>query len=387
MKILVAVTASTSYGLVRGQLKYFSSKGNDVYLLSGNSPGLQDDVQAEGATHVPVRMQREISPIHDGISLFCIIRRFSQLDLDIVNAGTPKAGLLCVIAARLCRVPKVVYTCRGLRYEHESGLLRYVLKLTERICGALAHTVICISPSVKNKAIADRVFRKSKCVVIGRGSSNGIDIDYFHPDHVSGSVTQTIKTDLCLQGAFVFGFVGRLSDRKGINELVWAFETIAQRTPRVKLLLVGSEEPGQLANRSQLMSAIHSNPNIVWVGYQTRDQVRAFYSVFDLLILPAWWEGFGNVLVEAAAMGIPVLSTYATGTVDAVDDGNNGTLVPVNDENELTEAMLRYKDDPELVKKHGEYGRLWAENFSNMAIWHGLAEVLTLNAKAGEDSR
>lgn len=370
--LVVGITAPGSVNLLRGQLRYFSEYGFETYLIAPEDYRTQAFCVEEGCTLLPVRIERDISILKDLISLWIIFKHFRRIRPDVVNVGTPKMGLLGMLAAATLGVKKRVFTCRGFRYEHEAGLKRKILMLMEQITGRFAHEIICISPSVKELGILDGLFREVKCRVIHKGSSNGINTGRFDPANIKMEVKQALAENLALSNQFVYGFVGRLIDRKGIAELYDAFCRVYQLDNTVRLLIVGPLEFGQITKKS-LVKELQSHPGIVMSG--RTDDVPLYLSLMDVFVLPAWWEGFGNVLVEAASMGIPVISTKGTGTRDAVSDGFNGILVDVKNAEQLARAMHDLKTNTQKRLQMGVNGIEWAKNFDRFRIWEGMKEL------------
>ncbi|MGH1433679.1 MAG: glycosyltransferase family 4 protein [Lewinella sp.] len=371
-KLIVGITAPGSVILLKGQLKYFAERGYETYLLAPSHERTIAYCKQEGCKLLPVPIEREISILADLIALWHILRHFWRIQPDIVNVGTPKMGLLGMIAARIVGVKKRVYTCRGFRYEHEQGGKRKLLMVMEWIAGLCAHSIICISQSVKERGVTDSVFSNAKCQVINKGSSNGIDIKRFSQDNVSTGEIEDLKEKLEIQGHFVYGFVGRIIDRKGCKELFEAFRIVYDIDDRIRLLLVGLFDHNQLTDKT-LPGAMKTHPGVIMAG--RTDNVPLYLSCIDVFVLPAWWEGFGNVLVEAAAMQIPVISTNGTGTKDAVNDGYNGVLVDVRSVEPLADAMCLLKEDSDLRQKLANNGRKWAANFDSTTIWNGMKMI------------
>lgn len=368
-KLVVGLTASISVVLIEGQLKYFSDRGYIVYLMSPKSDLTINFCKKENAILLPVKIKREISLFSDLFSFFQILYILLRLRPDIVNFGTPKIGLLGMIAAKCCFVPKRIYTCRGFRYEHEHGFIKKILMLAEKISAICAHQVVCISPSLRSLGVNNKLFDVSKSILISKGSSNGIDLKYFNKESISAEEIAITKNQFGLENTFVYGFVGRIIDRKGIMELYDSFVSLYDQDNNIRLLLVGPFESEQLSDKS-IIQKCNSHPAIIVCGYQKN--IPLFMSMMDVFVLPAWWEGFGNVLIQAAAMGVPVISSLATGTCDAVSDGYNGILVEPRNRDLLFEAMKVLKDNPSIREAYGQNGILWAENFPNEKIWEGL---------------
>lgn len=371
-KLIVGITIPGSIGLLKGQLRHFTDLGYDTYLLTQHDERSIEYCKKEGCKVLNVNIARNISLKQDIKTLFALIRLFRKEKPDIVNVGTPKMGLLGMIAARWCHVPNRIYTCRGFRYEHERGKLRKILMICEWISGTCANTIICISPSVKTLGVKDKLFKENKCIVINKGSSNGIDPKQFSRANISNEDTLLLKEQYGLSGKFVYGFLGRIIDRKGINELYEAFCKIYKEDKDTRLFIVGPWDNEQIKDNS-LHEKMKKHPGIVMPG--RTDNVPLFLSAMDIFILPAWWEGFGNVVVQAADMGIAVIGSKGTGVCDAVADGFNGINVPVKNIDKLIEAMLLLKNNNELRNKYATNGPIWGQNFKPEIIWEGMNKI------------
>ena len=374
-KIVIGITASVSTILIKGQMRYFTDQGYDTYLLAPQDERTINYCKEEGGTLLPIEIERDISVFKDVSSLKQIISHFKRIKPDVVNVGTPKVGLLGMTAAKLTGVPRRIYTCRGFRFEHETGVKKNILVAMERLSGRFAHKVICISPSVESLAHKLNIFSKDKTVVIRKGSSNGIEISRFSQEKVSPQATADLKKQLDVEGKFVYGFVGRLVDRKGITEIYKAFDELYKSNQNIRFIFVGGIEKEQIADKT-LLGKIENHPGILYVGPQ--HDVPLYLSLMDVFVLPAWWEGFGNVLVQAAAMGLPVISARATGCRDAVSDGYNGMLITPKSVKELIDAMQLFYNDSALRERYGKNGIEWAKNFDSIAIWQGMEELYQL---------
>ena len=374
-KIIIGITASASTILIKGQMKFFIEKGFDTYLMAPQDEKTINYCKEEGGTLLPVAIERDISVFKDLKALKQVLKHLRKVKPDVINVGTPKIGLLGMLGAKITGVPRRIYTCRGFRFEHEQGLKKKILIFMERISGKCAHKIICISPSLEKLSQDLKVFSKSKTVVIKKGSSNGIEIDRFHPSKVDSNKVSNLKEELGLQNKFVFGFVGRLVDRKGITEIYHAFNELYQSNQNFKFIFVGGIERGQISDKS-LIDKIEAHPGFIYVGPQY--DVPLYLSLMDVFVLPAWWEGFGNVLVQAAAMGLPVISAKATGCRDAVSDGYNGVLISPKSVQELKEAMMLMYNDAGLREHYGKNGIEWAKNFDSVAIWEEMQKLYKL---------
>jgi glycosyltransferase involved in cell wall biosynthesis len=357
--------------LLAGQLAWLRARGLDVAVACAPGPELDEAVEREGVQAFRVPMAREIAPVADLVSVARLARVIRRWRPHVVNAGTPKAGLLGMLAARLADVPVRIYTLRGLRLETTAGSRRFILTAAERMTSACAHEVIAVSRSLASRYVACGLASAAKVRVLGYGASNGID-----PARLAvppRAVTIALRERLAIPvDAPVIGFAGRFTRDKGIVELVDAFERVRARIPQARLLLVGDFEQGDPVPDATTR-AIRGNPAIVLSGFV--GDTAPYYHAMDVLAFPSHREGFPNVPLEAAAAGVPVVGFRATGTVDAVVAGETGTLVDVGDVAGLADGILRYLLDPELRRNHGAAGKERVEReFLSERIWQALLE-------------
>lgn len=370
----LATDPITARFLMAGQLGFMKQQGFDVTLIAGPGEDLEVTARREGVRVIPVPMSREMTPLQDWRSLQQLTHVLRELKPDIVNAGTPKAGLLGMLAATRARVPIRIYTLRGLRMETATGLKRLILTTTERIAAKCAQKVICVSPSLRQAFITFRLGPASKTVVLGGGSSNGIDTERFATSAEKQAEGRALRQSMGIpDNVHVIGFVGRLTRDKGVAELLATYARLLHEFDDLHLLLVGGFEEGDPLC-AQMRDEIWTHPNIHITGFVSN--TAAYYSVMDLLVFPSHREGLPNVPLEAAAAGRPTAGFAATGTVDAVQHGVTGTLAPVGDVESLTEAVRHYLLDPELLSQHGLNARQRVQtDFRREVIWHQLAAL------------
>lgn len=369
-RLCLVVTSPLSVRLLRRQVRHFVDAGYQVTVVSAPGPEHLRLCEEEGATPFQVPMVRDISPLADLRALVHLWWLFERSRPDIVNAGTPKAGLLGMAASWLARVPVRIYTLRGLRLETASGFRRRVLSVTERIASRAAQRVICVSPSLRERYLRGRFCSPAKACVLGFGSSNGVEFERFAASPPNEKLDQLRRGLGLPQGAPVVGFVGRITSDKGAGDLVRSMEQVRIDFPAAHLLLVGCLEKGDPVS-SECEERLLSDEKSHVTGFV--DDAAPYYHLMDVLILPSYREGFPNVPLEAGAAGVPVVAYSTTGCVDAVVHEETGTLVPPGDIPALTEAIVRYLGMPSLRAKQGEAAKRRVDRyFRGPVVWQAL---------------
>lgn len=310
-------------------------------------------------------MAREISLFSDLVSLLKLILFFYKNQPDILHANTPKGSLLSLTAACICKVPTRIYYVHGLRYQGTTGLKKKLLMSMEKISCIFASDIIAVSKGVREVLHTDKITKK-KIIVIWNGSVNGIDLNYFDANHRE---VQTIRPQYSItEPDFVFGFVGRLVGDKGINELVSAFCQLNGEYSNIKLLLVGGYENNLDPLHEETLLRIQTNPNIIEAGIQP--DVRSYLNAMDIFVFPSYREGFGIVLMEAAAMCIPAISSDIIGCNEIIENNLNGFLIPVKDRDALYCKMQYTLENQLQIKTMALITRtMIANRFEQKELW------------------
>ena len=380
-RVLLGVTAPQSLGLLGAVPSKLAEEGFDVHLVaSGVGPGHVGPGLAGAVIH-EVPMARQPSPFRDLVALVAMARLIRDLDPEVVVMGTPKASLLGLLAARLHGVPERVYHVRGLRLETEVGLRRKLLAALESLTLASSTRAVAVSESLRRELVPLGK-RASTAVVLGKGSSKGVDTDRFtatRPEEERREAKVALGID---PEAIVVGFVGRLTHDKGILDLLAANQTLSDAGSSHQLLLVGPVEDEKVES---LLRQSRSE-NITLVG--NSDTVEDLYAAMDLFCLPTLREGFPNVVLEASATGLPVVTTTATGAIDSVVEGKTGIAVPPGDSEALAEALGRLIDSPEERRKMGAAARAHVEkNFRQEDVEAGFVQYVQRVAAAAAKIR
>ena len=386
LRLMHVTTVSASVrSFLLGHIHYARQRGASVEVVCGADDYVQDLSGEVGVSVHELPLKRVISPRHDLIALWRMWRVFRRIRPDIVHAHTPKGGLIGMIASFLARVPHRVYTVHGLVHVSKTGWKRWLLTTTERLSCLFAHRVLCVSPSILDILVDEGLCKASKAGVVAHGSICGVDLKRFACSPERLAQAQAFKAGLGIpKQALVLGFVGRLTRDKGVVELYEAWEQVRQQYPAAHLLVVGAFEAGDVVPDA-VRAGLENNERVHIVGWQA--DVVPYFLLMDVLVLPTYREGFGLVLIEAAAMGVPSVATRIPGCVDAVDDGVTGFLVPVQNGEAVAEACCRLFAEAELRGQMGKAGQRWvSERFRPEPIWAGyFDEYLRLTRRTSQD--
>ena len=349
-KIIRTSTVATSLNtFCRGTLRDLS-RLYDVVAVSTPDHELQEIAQREGIRVIGVPMSRPIAPLRDLVSLWRLIRVFRRERPAMVHSITPKAGLLSMIAAWICRVPIRLHTFTGLVFPTATGLKKRILILTDRITCACATHIVPEGEGVKADLINYNITRKP-LQVLGYGNIRGIDLDHYRR---SSEVMEKALT-LRKPNLFTFVFIGRVVRDKGIDELVEAFSLLHSEHPQTRLILVGRAEDNLDPVSPNTRRTIASHPAIEAVGNQS--DVRPWLAASDALVFPSYREGFPNVVIEAGALDLPSIVTDINGSREIIVHGQNGIIVPPRNAQALLQAMTQFVQNPQATQAMAQKAR------------------------------
>jgi glycosyltransferase involved in cell wall biosynthesis len=330
-KLIRAVTVSMSVGFYEPMIGELQQEGYEVVSVSSPGPELER-LRAKGVRCLEVPMERHIAIQKDIRSLFALIRVFHKEKPFIVHSMTPKAGMLCMVAAWVCRVPRRVHTFTGLVWPTAKGLKRRVLMFTDWLTCFCATHVIPEGQGVKNDLSH---ITKKPMKVLGYGNVKGVDMHRFS---LRPEVLQK-AAPLKNKDVFTFIFVGRIVGDKGINELVEAYLRLLKEHSNLRLFLVGNYEMKLDPVSPQTMQCISDTKEISAVGPKYADDLLAYYAASDCFVFPSYREGFPNTVMEAGAMGLPSIVTDINGSREIIVENKNGKIIPSKDVDALYRSM------------------------------------------------
>lgn len=372
--------------LLAGQLESLLRGGASVTVITSPGPeleGLRAKLPSLGIETVDIA--RRVSPLRDLLALVRLFLALRRGRFDIVHSTTPKAGLLCAIAARLAGIPVRLHTFTGQPWVHMWGPLRWLARWSDRLVVGLNTHCWADSESQRRFLVEQGIAAAARLSVVGPGSVAGVDLERFDPARFPEADRLALRKRLGVPAEVpVLLFVGRLTADKGVRELLTAFQALKAAGSPAHLVLAGPLDPDSGAgggiSGSDLSGVRDAHP----VGHV--DSPESYMAMADVLCLPSYREGFGSSVIEAAAMGVPAVGTRIYGLSDAVADGTTGVLVPPRDAAALEAALEGLLAGEERRREMGRAARRrCAELFDSRRINGLLAEEYRalLRASAG----
>lgn len=317
--------------------------------------------------YIPIKMRRGISV--EGIFAMLQMRRvFKREKFDIIQYSTPNASLYASIAGKLARIPVRLYCQWGMVFVGFSGIKRQIFKMEEKLVCSLSTWIEPDSYSNLNFAQNQGLYSSLKSSVIGKGSACGVDMNKFDIDKKVEFRREIRNKYNISSNAYVYGFVGRITRDKGVNELLESFKKI--RNENDYLIMVGSDERDSSINEELFLWSKNCK-NIIYTGFTT--EVEKYLSAMDSYILPSYREGFGMGVIEAEAMGVPVIVTDIPGPIDAMQNRKTGYVVKKANIESLCNGMVKIRNekDSDMGKVGVEFVRL---NFEQNNILKNILE-------------
>ena len=362
----VATIPGTIESFFIPQLRYLSENGYSVTVVCAYSDSLQIQLGGKVIFH-SIDIPRGISFAGSVKAIQELTAFFKLEQFDLIQYSTPNAAFYASIAAKAvgCKVRN--YHLMGLRYLGASGMGRAILKTIEKIACANSTSIECVSKSNMELGIREGLFPREKVTVVWNGSTGGVDLakfDYARRDQWRGEIRGKLGYS---DKDFVYGFVGRITRDKGINELLEAYFRL---NSDAKLLLVGEIEDEQTLNQ-ELFEKAKKDSNVVI--HNAVSDIERYYAAIDVLILPSYREGFGNVVIEAGAVGTPAIVSHIPGPIDTIDPGVTALTVPVKDAKALADAMERMRQ-VDYVNMGNSAARFAKEKFDSNVLCEKILE-------------
>ena len=298
---------------------------------------------------VDINLERKINLVSDMLALYTLCRFFISYKPDIVHSIMPKAGLLAAIAGFLCRVPVRIHTFTGQVWATKTGPARVFYYWLDRLINSL--NTICLTDSSSQSAFlhAHKVSNAGRALpVLLKGSLSGVDVARFNLPALTEQARH-LRTQLGLNKTnFIFAFIARKTRDKGAIDMLKAFAMVSKIHPNARLLFVGPDE-----SSGEIEGLFKSNPeffdNVLDVGQVKNHEL--YLAISDVLCLPSHREGFGTIVIDAAALGVPTIGSNIPGLADSIEDRKTGLLFPVGDVDALAGIMVEFLENPDKYKK------------------------------------
>lgn len=361
--------------LLPGQMRFMAANGFDVLMISADGKELPEVIETEQCRHIIVPMTRKITPFTDLKCLFRLIKIFRKEKPDIVHTHTPKAGLLGMLAAKLCGVKVRIHTVAGLPLMVENGFKYQLLKFIEKLTYACAGQVWPNSNSLMQFIIKNKLCETAKLNIIGKGSTNGIQLKRFNKENLDAKITDEIKAHINYSKQNIYLLcIGRLVVDKGISELVYVFAQLQKANDNLILILVGGYESALDPLPAATLHEIEINPFIIHINWTT--QVEYYMDLANFFVFPSHREGFPNVLLQAGAMGLPIICSNITGNVDIVTNNETGLIFESENKQQMLKllhyALLHPQHMQTMVKKIQQD---ITANYPQENIWQNMLEA------------
>lgn len=357
---------------LRGQLSFLKSKGFEVEVACEADPRAKKAAIREGVEYHRININTtSFSPLQDLKSLYHLVQLIKKRKYMIVNCCTKKGSFLGAMASKLTGVTGIVYVVHGLTVQKSNNFENKIFFLLEKIVCKLSHRVIFISRSNMELFKKNKLCSKNKAVLLGEGSVNGVDTDHFRKADENAKEAEGFRKAYGIpKEAYVFGFVGRLVREKGIRELEKAWRMLRNKYDKLLLLMVAPPE----TDSAYIVRILQKDPKVHFTGFMEDPTVA--YAAMDCLVFPSYGEGFGQVVLEASSMELPVIASRVMGCVDSVVHEQTGLLVEPRNAQALAMGIERVLMNQEESRRWGQNGRRRCiELFKPELIWQGLTDL------------
>lgn len=330
-----------------GHLKALSEEYDLIVVTNTDNDKFLEN-QGIRAKVIKIEFERKINLIKD---FFCLIKLYEVLKnerVDIVHSIMPKTGLLTALTGYSAHIPIRIHMFTGQVWANKRGIRRKVLKLLDRFISVLTTNVLVDGNSQLKFLIDEGVVGKEKATVLGEGSISGVDLKRFKRED---EIKYKLKKEYSiLDKDVVFGFLGRINKEKGIEDLVTAFSRM--KSNKISLVVIGPLEDNEILYKF--------SSDVIFLGYKNNPEY--YLNMIDVLCLPSYREGFGSVVLEAAAMEIPAIVSDIYGLQDSVIDDTTGLFFEVGNTNDLADKMMYLAENKTKIIEMGKTGRDRVEN-------------------------
>ena len=293
-------------------------------------------------------LRRNISPIQDCWALISLIRLCRRIQCDILHTHTAKAGILGRIAGRIAGVPVIIHGLHGSTFHpFVPQPARFIYRQLEKLTARFTDKIISVSSILSEKYILSGVGTTDKYTTV----YSGMQLDkYLNATMPNSKLLETLGI---LPDEKVIGTISRLEPRKGISYFLEMAKEVKKTIPTCKVIIVG--EGYQRKELEVIRDKMGLTKDVLFTGY--RKDIPELLSIFDVFILTSLWEGLPRVLVQAAAVGKPLVAFNVDGVPEIVKDNYNGFLIQPKNTQQLSAKVIYLLENPEIAKAMGRKGR------------------------------
>lgn len=358
------------------QITYFKEKGDIIYIACSKNDSLSNFSNKWNFVSFELNINRSFSPILDIYSIIRLFIYIKKNKIDTVIGHTPKGAFIAMISSYFANVKTRIYFRHGLMYETSNGFKKILLMYIERLTSFFSTKVICVSKSVLECSISNKLSNPKKLLIINKGTCNGVDSGkLFNKDFINPKLKEEIynKYDIS-NDTKIIGYIGRLAKDKGINELILAWNLIKKDKLDIKLMLCGPIDERDPIDQV-LLNRIITDNSIILVGEVQNPEF--YYSIFSCFVLPSYREGFPTVVLEASSMQLPIITTKSTGCIDSIIENETGIFTEISAIS-ISEKIKFYFNNPLIANQHGINGREFIiKNFQQEILWQYLYKIYT----------
>lgn len=314
------------------QIQYLADNDFDVTVICSDDNLIKNELGGN-VRFYPCDLPRGVSFFGSLRAIIKLKNFFKKEQFDIIQYSTPNASFYAAVASKIAHCNIRNYHLMGYRYVCSKRPFRYILKMIEKITCKLSTSVECVSKSSLEIGIKENLFNRDKACVVWNGSSGGINLSKFDYDKREKWRSELRNEYNYKDDDFIFGFVGRITRDKGINELLEAFFLLNDDS---KLFIIGNNENDGTINCDLWTKAISSSNVFI---HDESTEIEKYYAMIDILVLPSYREGFGNVIIESGAMGTPAIVSDICGPNDCIIKNKTALVCKCKDSYDLLETF------------------------------------------------
>jgi len=339
-------------GAIATLLGGLSPERYELHLAVGRETCGLDAIKKRLPCHVKLhqlpRLVRPIRPHLDAASFFDVKRLLTRERFDIVHTHTPKAGVLGRLAAHQCGVPCIIHSLRGTSFhDGQPWAVRLAFILAERLAASRTHRILSVGSEIRDKYLDHGIGMHGQYEIV----RTGLDLSPFME---SEPETGAIKQELGIpaEAALILS-VGRLDPSKGFEYAIKVVAGLKARNIEAHLLIAGEGAHAGVLGETALKMGVGERLHLL--GF--RNDVHRLMRACDIFLFTSIREGLPQVLVQAAASGMPIITHAVEGAREVIEDGETGYVITIGDMEAALERAILILDNPESAKAMADRAR------------------------------